>query len=90
MLTLEEALKIANKYLEDIEDTQVKSALDAKSHWIFYGEPTIGGAGVKINKETALVEDFILPDEENFALLDKAIKVELPKNPAVGKFFLAQ
>ena len=90
MITFEEGLKIANEYLKDADDTQVESALDAGTCWIFYGEPCIGGAGVKINKETANAEDFILPDEENFELLERAVKIELPQKTAVGKFFLAQ
>lgn len=55
--------------------------LDAQSHWIFYAGETgtveIGSSGIKISKETGKIEDFILPDEENFELLDRATKMDI-------------
>lgn len=90
MLKLEDALKIANDYLKELADSDVESALDAQTHWIFYGKPSIGGVGVKVDKKTGTPDVFILPDEENFKLLDKAVKIALPTISSDRKIFLAE
>jgi hypothetical protein len=40
-------------------------------------EQEIGGVGIKIMKDSGKVEDFILPDDDNFELLDRAVEVFL-------------
>lgn len=37
----------------------------------------VGLSGVKIAKESGEINDFILPDEENFKILAEAKKIEL-------------
>lgn len=79
MMLYENALKIAEDYFAQNGNTAVSCALDAPTHWIFYGgkacEVEIGGAGIKIHKASGDISDFILPDAENFRLLDAAQKI---------------
>ena len=80
-MTLQEACEQALAYFRIQNRDSIASALDAQSHWIFYpgtpGQAEYGLAGIKIDKESGAVETFILPDEENFELLERAVKVEL-------------
>lgn len=80
-MLFDEALAAAEEYFNKNSNSSVSSALDAQTHWIFYGGDKnvveIGSAGIKINKESGIVENFFLPDEENFILLDNSIKIEL-------------
>lgn len=94
MTELEMATKMANEYLLEEEGLPVTTAMDAETHWIFYAVPEegpgIGSAGVKIDKRTGKLEDFILPDDENFELLDRAKEIKLPNEIAARKFFVVQ
>lgn len=94
MTELELAIEMANDYLLNEEGLPVSKAMDAETHWIFYAVPeegaVIGNTGVKIDKATGKLEDFILPDDENFELLDRAKEIELPPQPNRGRFFVAQ
>lgn len=80
-MEFKEALKQAKVYFQQKGEGTTACALDAGTHWIFYGgEPgvtQVGSAGIKINRETGALEEFILPDIENFELLDRATPVEL-------------
>lgn len=80
-MTFDQALNMAEQYYGDLNHTSVTRALDAQTHWIFYGgrkdEIEIGGAGIKINKADGQIEDFILPDDENFELLERSTKIDL-------------
>ena len=77
------ALDMANVYFQQKGEGAAACALDAGTHWIFYGgEPgvtKVGSAGIKINKVSGVLEEFILPDFENFELLDRAYPVDLEK-----------
>ena len=79
-----EALEQANAFFQQKGEGTVVCALDAVTHWIFYGgEPgvtQVGSAGIKINRETGEVNEFILPDIDNFELLDQATPVELEED----------
>lgn len=92
MIKLDDAVKIANEYFLKEYDLTVATAMDAETHWIFYAVPedgsVIGNAGVKVEKATGNLEDFILPDDENFELLDRAKPIEMPQRIAPGKFFV--
>ena len=78
-MNLADAVNMANKYFESINKGKVSCALDTDTHWIFYGgDPNVvefGGSGIKIEKETGIMEDFYLPDIENFRLLDQSHKL---------------
>lgn len=92
MTALEAAVEIANDYFLKEEGLPVTKALDAETHWIFYAVPeegaVIGNAGVKIEKATGRLEDFILPDDENFELLDRAKEIKIPPQLNRGRFFV--
>ena len=87
------ALKMANDYFSKEDGLPVTQAMDAETHWIFYAVPeegpALGNAGVKIEKATGKLEDFILPDDENFELLDRAKAIEIPP-PNRGRFFVVK
>ena len=93
MIDFNKAIELANNYFLKEEGLPVTKVLEADTHWIFYavpeGEVVIGGAGVKIDKQTGTLEDFILPDDENFELLDRAQEVEL-NGQKPRKFFVVQ
>ena len=82
MLNINEAYEKAVTYFKKNNDYSIACALDAGTHWIFYpGKPDVvevGSKGIKIEKKSGLIEDFILPDDENFELLDRAEKVDIP------------
>ena len=94
MTDFESAVKAANDYLLEEEGLPVNKAFDAETHWIFYAVPEegpgIGNAGVKVDKTTGKLEDFILPDDANFELLDRAKEIEVPPEKSNGKFFIGQ
>lgn len=75
------ALDMARKHFGASGGSQIACALDAGVCWIFYGgsmeEQEIGGVGIKIKKDSGKVEDFILPDDDNFELLDRAVEISL-------------
>jgi len=37
----------------------------------------VGSEGIKIEKATGKIEDFYLPEEENFTLLDCSVKMDI-------------
>ncbi len=80
-MEFKDALAQAADYFYRTKGTGVICALDAKTHWIFYGgikgKVEIGGTGIKIEKETGRVEDFILPDSEHFKMLENAEEIKL-------------
>lgn len=77
MIDLARAIDIAKEYLEC---TEIEIVLDAPGYWIIYkktDEIEIGGYGALIKKDTGAVKPFILPSEENFEILDKAVEINL-------------
>lgn len=83
-MELSDAIKTAKEYFESRGQGTVSCALDAETHWIFYGgDPKIvevGSAGIKIEKQSGVVEDFILPDSVNFTLLKRAQVIAIEGN----------
>ena len=80
MIMKEEAIKKANEFFQKKNGTNITRLLDAQTHSLCYGGPEgriVGKMGIKIDKEEGIVEKFILPNEENFELLDKAVNVEI-------------
>ena len=82
MLSFEEACQKA--YCFFIENTQqiaIYSAMDAGDFWIFFGDTEgyidVGGQGIKINKESGKIEEFTLPDLENFRIMKNAVALEV-------------
>ncbi|MBQ6160928.1 MAG: hypothetical protein IJK24_08270 [Oscillospiraceae bacterium] len=82
-MELKDAIELANSYFlrENNETVNSKDILDAVTHWIFYpgqdGDIEFGLEGVKIEKSSGKMEELILPDDENFRLLDQSTKIKL-------------
>ena len=83
IMELLDAVELANNYFQSTRDEMVNKEriLDAGTHWIFYpGQDDIIEFGlevIKIEKTTGVIENFVLPDEENFVLLDQSTKIRL-------------
>ena len=83
-MNFDEACKMAYEYYKNgwkIEGlSEVK---DLGEKWLFYpntNEPVFGSSYITINKNNGKLEQFILPDEENFKLLKEAINIDIPEN----------
>lgn len=78
-----QASRIAYEYYKECWDTEgLRGAKDLGEKWIFYpdtSEPFFGDSHITVSKNEGEIELFILPDKENFALLKKAVDVEIPK-----------
>lgn len=81
-MTLIEAYEKAVSFFKENAVYDIACALDAETHWIFYpgksNEIEIGSAGIKIEKAGGVIEPFVLPDDENFELLDRSVKMDIP------------
>ncbi len=81
MIDYEKAKSAAKDYFWKKSSKQLACALDAEGFWIFYGgdkyKTEYGGTGIKISKDTGEIFDFYLPDDENFELLEHAVKINL-------------
>lgn len=83
IMELMDALEKANNHFLNVYNQKVNKAgvLDAVTYWIFFpGEEGIvefGVEGVKIEKSSGKMAPFILPDDENFKLLDQATKIKM-------------
>lgn len=83
-MTFEQACKIAYKYFKDeAEKFTLTSAEDIGDKWLFEGgEPGIvlyGMLPITVDKKNGKIELFILPDKDNFKILEKAKQIEIPK-----------
>lgn len=84
MITYHEACAVAFGYFQAEEGVVgLAAAMEVDRAWIFYGGSAetaneIGIQGILVDKATGVVSDFILPSEENFALLDASQKVDIP------------
>lgn len=82
MIKYANACKIAYEFYN--ETWSVSGLCDAKDlgeKWLFYpnsNEPFFGGSHIVISKADGSVEQFVLPDEENFKLLKHSVPVEIP------------
>lgn len=75
------ALIIANAFFKGLDGTKATSLKESASHFVAdnipEGEVRIGGGGVKIDKLTGEADDFILPDDENFKILEDAKDIDI-------------
>lgn len=89
-MKFENACEKALQYLNnEWGDTGFSSILDLGGKWLFNGinkEKSVvyGKQGVTVNKETGKIELFILPNENNFNLLDLAVDVDIPEKYIVS------
>lgn len=83
MDNFDKACKIAYEYYK--EAWQVSGLVEAKDlgeKWLFYPKsevPFFGDSHITVSKTDLQVENFLLPDKENFELLTKATAVEIPE-----------
>ena len=78
-MTAMETMALANVFFQEQLGCSAATLMDADTHWLGFSDRAdeVGGYGVKIDKQTGAVERFILPDAQNFALLNRAVRVEL-------------
>ena len=81
-MSFDEAYELAVSFFKKESGRGIACALDAETHWIFYPGKSdvieVGSSGIKIEKTHGVIDEFFLPDDENFKLLDCSRKVEIP------------
>ncbi len=83
MDNFDKACRIAYEYYK--EAWHINGLLEAKDlgeKWIFYPnnkDSFFGGNHITVSKIDTKIEEFFLPDKENFELLKKAMVVDVPK-----------
>ena len=83
MLNFEEACKMAYDFFrENTQKIAIYSAMDAGEFWIFFGDTDgyvdVGGQGIKVNKFNGEIDEFTLPNLENFKIMKNAIQIDVP------------
>ena len=91
-ITTKIAVMIGNAFFKGLNDGRVGRIYDANSFWICIEDPNfsqeededidsvdvvVGAYNIKIDKLNGTVENFILPNEKNFEILDKACEIDL-------------
>lgn len=83
MIDYNQACKIAYEYYKEAwKISGLSMAKDLGEMWIFYpsiSEPFFGDSHITVSKKDGQIENFNLPDENNFHLLKNATIVEIPK-----------
>lgn len=83
MIEFNYACKIAYEYYKEAwKVTGLKEAKDLGEKWLFYPkgeEEFFGDSHITVSKVDAEIENFVLPNKENFDLLKKATTVEIAK-----------
>lgn len=81
MITLIEAMKIAQEYFLKCECQEVTKFFDSDRGWIAFGgykgKQIIGVESILINKENGEIESFVLPTKENFEILKSATEISM-------------
>lgn len=82
-ITYNEAVKKASEYFKGkFETDKISKAYENSKCWIFYpygDRVKYSGHGIKIDKITGEISIFILPNDEDFDLLDKTKEIEVPQ-----------
>lgn len=81
--------KAMDYFKKEYGDVGFVSIKDIGGKWLFNGanaerSVVYGRPGVTVDKDTGELDFFFLPDENNFALLDKATDIEIPEEYRVG------
>lgn len=75
------AREIAASYFKEHGDLDISKVYDADTMWIMFGRKNgsvrYGSGGISIDKATKEIKPFILPSDENFEILDKAMLIEI-------------
>lgn len=79
-MNIDRAMELANSYYKNHGEIEISKVYDADTVWIIFGRKNgmvrFGNKGISINKETEEIKPFILPSDENFAILDAATLIE--------------
>ena len=82
MMKYDEACKKAFDYYKKHGKKGINEVNDLGESWLFAGgDPEAiddGGYSITVDKTTGKIEPFILPDKDNFKLLDKAVQMDIP------------
>lgn len=74
------AKDIAISYFVEHGGLEISKIYDTDTLWIFFGRKNgairYGSRGISIDKETKQIKPFVLPSDENFAILDSATLIE--------------
>lgn len=78
-----QACRIAYVYYKECWEIEgLSEAKDLGEKWLFYpktSQPFFGNSHITVSKGQGQVKQFMLPDQENFALLKTALDVDLPE-----------
>lgn len=81
MISYEHACEVAMDSLAKIGLTIIKSAYETEELWIFFGATPEGplpmSSAVSVDKSDGAIQDFYLPDDKNFEILDSAKQIDL-------------
>lgn len=71
---------IAASYFKEHGELDISKVYDADTLWIIFGRKNgavrYGSRGISIDKATKEIKPFMLPSDDNFAILDKATLIE--------------
>lgn len=80
-MKLDEALRIAKDFYVKQGLPDILEVYETGESWIVFGgiqgKVMYGTAAIAIAKGNGEIRDFVLPSDENFAILDRATKVEI-------------
>lgn len=80
-MKLDEALRIAKDFYVKRGLLDILEVYETGESWIVFGgiqgKVMYGTAAIAIAKGNGEIRDFVLPSDENFAILDRATKVEI-------------
>lgn len=77
----DKACKRAYKFYKSYGYKGLSEICDIGEKWLFYpnrNKMVFGEPDITIDKKTLEIKYFVLPDEENFKLLDNKIEIEVP------------
>lgn len=80
-MKLNEALQIAKSFYAKRNLPDILEVYETSDTWIVFGgiigEVMYGSSAIAISKGSGKISDFVLPSDENFALLEQATKIEI-------------
>lgn len=80
MIDLSKALMIGKKYYEANGGLEITKVYESEKMWIMFAKKNglvrYGSIGISIDKNSGKVEDFFLPSDENFEILDNSTLIK--------------
>lgn len=79
-MDINKAKEIAVSYFEEHGKLDISKVYDSDTMWIVFGRKNgavrYGSRGISIDKSSKEIKPFVLPSDENFAILEKATLIE--------------